>query len=114
MLISLFVESWRIFRSLFCHLMASPSFRSDVWEHFRKVDKKAICCHCNKELVYCGGSTNLRDNLNRVHPSKYSPDSNTPTEKKTVPKIEWAPFVALQQELQTTRLSQLRKHWFAN
>ena len=68
--------------------MASPSFRSDVWEHFRKVNKKAICCHCNKELAYCGGATKLRDRLNRVHPSKYSPDSITPTEKKAAPKIK--------------------------
>ena len=68
--------------------MASPSFRSDVWEHFRKVDKKGICYHCNKELAYCGGTTYLRDRLNRVHPSKYSPDSITPTEKKAATKIE--------------------------
>ena len=68
--------------------MAVPSFRSDVWDHFRKVDKRAICCHCNKELAYCGGTTNLRDHLNRMHPSKYSPDSTTPAEKKAAPKIE--------------------------
>ena len=68
--------------------MAVPSFRSDVWDHFRKVDKRAICCHCNKELAYYGGTTNLRDHLNRMNPSKYSPDSTTPAEKKAAPKIE--------------------------
>ena len=70
-------------------LMATPLFRSDVWEHFRRADKKAICCHCSKELVYCRATTNLRDHLNRIHPSKYSPpDSTTAAEKKVTPKIE--------------------------
>ena len=66
-------------------LMANQPFRSDVWEHFKKSDKKAICCYCDKELAYCGGTTNLRDHLSRIHPSKYSPDSLV--EKKT-PKID--------------------------
>ena len=65
--------------------MANQPFRSDVWEHFKKSDKKAICCYCDKELAYCGGTTNLRDHLSRIHPSKYSPDSLM--EKKT-PKID--------------------------
>ena len=68
-------------------LMASPSFRSDVWEHVKKTEKKVICCHCNKELAYCGATTNLRDHLSRIHPSKYLPDSSSPAEKKTTPKI---------------------------
>ena len=67
--------------------MASTSFCSDVWEHFKKTEKQATCCHCNKELAYCGATTNLRDNLSQIHPSKYSPDSSSPAEKKTTPKI---------------------------
>lgn len=30
----------------------------------------ATCCHCHKELSYCGGMTNLRDYLTRIQPLK--------------------------------------------
>ena len=52
----------------------SNTTRSDVWDHFKKGDKTAICCHCRKELSYCGGTTNLRDHLIRIHPLKYTAD----------------------------------------
>ena len=42
----------------------------------------------SKELAYSGVTTNLRDHLNRMHPSKYSLDSTTPAERKVAPKIE--------------------------
>jgi len=45
-----------------------------VWDHFKKGDKTAICCHCRKELLYCGGTTNLRDHLIRIRPLKCTAD----------------------------------------
>ena len=45
------------------------------------MEKTAICCHCKKELAYCGATTNLRDHLSRIHPSKYC-------EKKATTKID--------------------------
>ena len=44
---------------------------SDVWEHFKKGEEMTMCCHCCKELSYCGGMTNLSDHLMRIHPFKY-------------------------------------------
>ena len=46
-----------------------------------------IFCHCNKELAYCEATISMRDHLSRIHPSKYLPDSSSPAEKKTAPKI---------------------------
>ena len=31
-----------------------------------------MCCHCCKELSYCGGMTNLSDHFMRIHPLKYT------------------------------------------
>jgi len=50
----------------------ATQLRSDVWDHFRKKEKTAVCCYCQKELAFCGGTTNLRDHLTRIHPLKYT------------------------------------------
>lgn len=60
--------------------------RSDVWDHFKKGEKTATCCHCRKELSYCGGTTNLRDHLTRIHPLKYTPE--TDKSKVSIAKID--------------------------
>ena len=52
----------------------AAQLRSDVWDHFRKKEKTAVCCYCEKELAFCGGTTNLRDHLTRIHPLKYTPE----------------------------------------
>jgi hypothetical protein len=42
-----------------------------VWEHFKKIDEKKVKCnHCAKELVYTGGTSNLRSHLDARHPSE--------------------------------------------
>jgi hypothetical protein len=42
-----------------------------VWEHFMQVgEKKVKCKHCDKELVYLGGTSNLRDHVGAKHPEK--------------------------------------------
>ena len=43
--------------------LKTGSLRSDVWDHFEKGEKTAKCKHCDKELSFCGGTTNLRDHL---------------------------------------------------
>ena len=52
--------------------------KSDVWEFFSKKDKSALCKICNKEYAYHGGTSNLRDHLMRLHPSKLPSPSNQP------------------------------------
>ena len=47
--------------------------RSDVWNFFTKNGNKAKCSLCEKELSYCGGTSNLCDHLNRVHQNEYHP-----------------------------------------
>ena len=43
--------------------------RSDVWKYFERIssERKAKCTICCKILVYCGGTTNLRDHLTSKH-----------------------------------------------
>ena len=36
---------------------------SDVWEFYEKSDGKVTCKLCSKELVYRGGTSNLREHL---------------------------------------------------
>jgi len=62
--------------------MAEPpakKFRSDVWKFYERTDdgKKVKCILCSppKELVYHGGTSNLRDHVNRQRPLKYKPDT---------------------------------------
>ena len=52
--------------------------KSDVWEFFSKKDKSALCKICNKEYAYHGGTSNLRDHLMCLHPSKLPSPSNQP------------------------------------
>lgn len=59
-------------------LKAAPgSLRADVWTHFGFKDSengderdrtKTVCKICNKEVKYCGNTTNLRNHLKRHHP----------------------------------------------
>ena len=50
--------------------------KSEVWEFFVKKDKSALCKICNKEYAYHGGTSNLRDHLTHVHPSKLQSPQN--------------------------------------
>ena len=54
---------------------------SDVWEHYDKVDDGEVKCKlCNKSQKYSGGTSNLRNHLDRYHAAKYSiPKSPTIT-----------------------------------
>ena len=46
---------------------------SDVWKFYEKKEGKAKCLLCTKELIYSGGTSNLRDHLNRMHQNEYHP-----------------------------------------
>jgi len=58
-----------------CYTCTVTQLHSDVWDHFRKKEKTALCCYCEKELAFCGGTTNLRNHLTRVNPLKYTSES---------------------------------------
>ena len=48
-----------------------------LWEKGTK-DKSALCKICNKEYAYHRGTSNLRNHLTRVHPSKlHSPQNQS-------------------------------------
>ena len=51
--------------------MSLSTLRSDVWEHFKRMENSAVCVHCKKELSYCKTTMNLRNHLIRIHPNKY-------------------------------------------
>ena len=44
------------------------------------------CCHYRKKLSYCGGTTNLRDHLMRIHPLKYTAEADK--NKVSIAKID--------------------------
>ena len=47
--------------------------KSDVWDYEKIKDApKAKCKLCNKELSYCGGTTNLRTHLECKHTLLYT------------------------------------------
>ena len=49
---------------------------SDVWKYFRKEDSSpnsVLCTICERSFSYRGGTTNLRDHLERQHSSIYRP-----------------------------------------
>ena len=47
--------------------------KSDVWSFYEKREDKAKCLLRTKELVYSGGTSNLRDHLNCMHQNEYHP-----------------------------------------
>ena len=53
--------------------VSASTCRSDVWEFYEKSDGKMTCKLCSKELVYRGGTLNLREHLNRIHKKEYHP-----------------------------------------
>jgi len=53
--------------------------KSKVWEFFVKKDKSALCKVCNKEYVYHGGTSNLRDHLSPAYPAKLQSPQNQPS-----------------------------------
>jgi len=61
---------------------SGDSFRhnwSNVWQHFKKEgSKNVICTLCNSKFVYHGGTSNLRDHLQRSHFAVYAHDSGQP------------------------------------
>ena len=42
--------------------------RSTVWEFFQRGEKKATCKICQKVFAYYGGTSNLKEHLQHVHP----------------------------------------------
>ena len=59
------------------------SLCSDVWEHLKRMENTAVCCHCKKELSYCKTTTNLIDHLLPMHLSKYLQNAEKKIEVKT-------------------------------
>ena len=51
--------------------LKTGSLQSDVWDHFEKGEKTEKCKHCDRELSFCGGTTNLRDHLLQNHGKQY-------------------------------------------
>jgi len=49
------------------------SSKSDVWKHFTKTTKKKVvtCNVCSREFAYHGGTSNLCDHLQCLHPDIY-------------------------------------------
>ena len=56
--------------------------RSDVWDHFKKGEKIAKCKHRDRELSFCGGTTNLRDHLLRKHGKQYQSKKENDVDKR--------------------------------
>ena len=52
--------------------------RSDVWQYFKKDERNAICTLCKGKFAYHGGTSNLRDHLQRSHAAVYAHDSEQP------------------------------------
>ncbi|KAL4141795.1 hypothetical protein QTP88_004363 [Uroleucon formosanum] len=49
--------------------------RSVVWDHFKKhINNKTVTCQiCKKDYKYYGNTTNLKEHLKRIHPTKLNP-----------------------------------------
>ena len=62
--------------------LKTGSLRSDVWDHFEKGEKTAKCKHCDRELSFCGGTTNLRDHLLRNHGKQYHSKKDDDVDKR--------------------------------
>ena len=62
--------------------LKAGSLRSDVWDHFEKGEKTAKCKHCERELSFCDGTTNLRDHLQRNHGKEYQAKKVSDDESK--------------------------------
>ena len=65
-------------------LLKTGSLRSDVWDHFEKKEKTAKCKHCDRELSFCGGTTNLRDHLLRNHGKEYQSKKDNDERKRKI------------------------------
>ena len=53
--------------------------RSDVWQYFQKDgSKNVICALCKGKFAFHGGTSNLRDHLQRSHAAIYAHDSEQP------------------------------------
>ena len=65
-------------------LKAVSSLWSDVWDHFEKGEKTAKCKHCDRELSFCGGTTNLRDHLLRNHTKEYQVKKDSDESKRKI------------------------------
>ena len=53
--------------------------RSDVWQYFKKEgSRNVICTLCKGKFAFHGGTSNLRDHLQRSHSAVYAHDSGQP------------------------------------
>lgn len=59
--------------------------RSKVWDGFEKLAKrkKAKCKFCSRELAWAGGTTNLKNHLERAHPAEWRKISTPSTGAQT-------------------------------
>ena len=58
---------------------SGESYRSDVWQFFKKEgSKNVVCTLCKGKFAIHGGMSNLRDHLQRSHSAVYAHDSGQP------------------------------------
>ena len=54
----------------------SNAVQSDVWDHFKREKCQLVVIVVRSCWLYCGGTTNLREHLMRIHPLKYTSEAN--------------------------------------
>ena len=64
---------------------SSQRLRSDVWKYFDKVESKIVTCKvCKQKFSFHGGTTKLRDHLQRSHGAMYVPQSADSSGQKKI------------------------------
>ena len=67
---------------------SSWRLRSDVWKYFDKVESKSVTCRvCKQKFAFHGGTTNLRDHLQRSHGAMYVPESAGSSGQKKIESV---------------------------
>ena len=67
---------------------SSRCLRSDVWKYFDKVESKSVTCKvCKQKFAFHGGTTNLRDHLQRSHGAMYVPESAGSSGQKKIESV---------------------------
>ena len=86
--------------------VSASTCRSDVWEFYEKSDGKVTCKLCSKELVYRGGTSNLREHLNHIHKKEYHP-SRRIANQRTIPNSFSSSVRASCSESRAKRITEL-------
>ena len=67
---------------------SSRRLHSDVWKYFDKVESKSVTCKvCKQKFAFHGGTTNLRDHLQRSHGAMYVPESAGSSGQKKIESV---------------------------